>query len=71
MNVEHIEKTSMPNKRIKCYVNSCHYYMEGDHCAAEKIEVQPKNATNSDETDCATFLLEEHNDEDRGIPNLY
>lgn len=44
-----------PNESIKCVVNSCYYYMAGDKCAAEKIEVQPRNASSSEETDCATF----------------
>jgi hypothetical protein len=32
--------------------------MEGDHCCAEQIEVQPRNASDSQDTDCATFLPE-------------
>jgi hypothetical protein len=47
-----------PNHGIKCVVNTCHYYMSGDHCAAEKIEVQPRNAHDTHETDCATFTPE-------------
>lgn len=53
------EKMNRPNEGIKCVVNTCHYYMSGDHCTAEKIEVQPKNATNTQETDCATFITKE------------
>jgi hypothetical protein len=45
-----------PNQGIKCVVNTCHYYMNGDHCSAERIEVQPRNAGNSEDTDCATFI---------------
>ena len=48
-------KMSHPNSGIKCMVNSCNYYMSGDHCCAEKIEVAPKNASNSQDTDCVTF----------------
>ena len=48
-------KTGNPISRVKCVVNSCEYYMSGDRCTAEKIEVQPRNAVNSQETDCATF----------------
>lgn len=48
-------KMNQPNQGIKCVVNTCHYYMNGDYCSAEKIEVHPKNATNAQETDCATF----------------
>lgn len=53
-----VGKKSSPNEGIKCIVNSCHYYMSGDHCMAEKIEIQPRNATSSSETDCATFKSE-------------
>lgn len=48
-------KMDKPNGGIKCGVNSCYYYMQGDYCIADKIEVQPKNASNSQETDCETF----------------
>ena len=34
---------------------SCHYYGEGDHCMAAHIEIQPPNASNTHDTDCATF----------------
>lgn len=50
-----IRKMDKPNEGIKCIVNSCEYYMNGDHCTAEKIQVEPRNANKSDETDCATF----------------
>lgn len=53
-----VKKMNQPNSGIKCMVNSCHYYMSGDHCSAERIEVQPKNAVDSQETDCATFIPE-------------
>ncbi len=50
-----VNKMNRPNEGIKCVVNTCHYYMNGDYCAAERIEVQPRNARDSHETDCATF----------------
>lgn len=53
-----VSKMDRPNQGVKCVVNTCHYYMSGDHCAAEMIEVQPKNASNSQETDCTTFMPE-------------
>jgi hypothetical protein len=53
-----IAKMNHPNDAIKCEVNTCYYYMKGDHCAASKIEVQHKNAHTSAETDCATFKLQ-------------
>lgn len=52
------EKMSRPNEGVKCVVNSCHYYMSGDHCSAAQIEVQPRNARDTQETDCATFMPE-------------
>jgi hypothetical protein len=51
-----VKKMNQPNGGIKCVVNTCEYYMSGDHCTAEKIEVQHRNASTSDETDCATFI---------------
>lgn len=53
-----VEKMSAPNPGIRCIVNTCHYYSSGDHCHASMIEVQPSNASDSDETDCATFIPE-------------
>ncbi len=52
------KKMNQPNKGIKCVVNTCYYYMNGDYCSAEKIEVQPRNAANIQETDCTTFIAE-------------
>lgn len=51
-----VNKMDHPNEGIKCVVNTCHYYMSGDYCSAEKIEVQPRNAADTQETDCATFI---------------
>lgn len=50
------QKMDSPNQGIKCMVDTCDYYMSGDHCCAQKIEVQPKHASNSEDTDCATFI---------------
>ncbi len=50
-----VRKMDKPNEGIKCIVNTCEYYMTGDHCTAEKIVVEPRNASASDDTDCATF----------------
>ncbi len=49
------QKMDHPNEGIKCIVNTCTYYMQGDYCSADRIEVQPRNASNSQETDCSTF----------------
>jgi hypothetical protein len=49
------QKMSQPNQGIKCSVNTCYYYMNGDNCSASRIQVEPKDARDSQETDCATF----------------
>ncbi len=54
------EKMDHPNEGIKCMVNTCHYYMNGDHCSARKIEVEPRNAPNTKDTGCATFIPDTH-----------
>ncbi len=51
-------KMDHPNQGIKCEVKNCKYYMSGDHCAANQIEIQNKYANNSQQTDCATFIPE-------------
>jgi len=51
-----VKKMDKPNEGVKCVVNTCEYYMNGDHCAAEKIQVEPRNATSSNQTDCSTFV---------------
>ena len=51
-----VERTNNHLSGVKCIVNTCHYHAEGDHCSAARIEVQPKNASQSEETDCATFV---------------
>lgn len=53
-----VKKMNHANGAIKCVVNTCHYYLAGDHCAAEQIEVQHRNANSMEETDCATFTRE-------------
>lgn len=51
-----VRKMDKPNEGIKCIVNTCGYYMSGDHCSAEVIHVEPRNASDAEETDCATFI---------------
>ena len=41
---------------VKCVVSSCHYYGSGDHCMASTIEIQPPHASDTQDTDCATFI---------------
>ena len=35
-----VNKMSQPNSCTKCVVNTCSYYMPGDHCTAEKISIK-------------------------------
>ncbi len=51
-----VDKTNSPLPGVKCVVNSCHYYMQGDLCSAQRIEIQPRDASSTEETDCATFV---------------
>lgn len=50
-----VQKMDHHNPGVKCVVNTCHYYASGDYCNAQKIEVQKRNASTSEKTDCATF----------------
>jgi hypothetical protein len=50
-----LENTHHSLSGVKCVVNTCVYHGHGDHCHAEKIEIQPVNASNTEDTDCATF----------------
>lgn len=54
-----VGKKSTPLSGVKCVVNTCHYYAEGDHCTAEKIEIQHPNSIKSEDTDCKTFTPEQ------------
>lgn len=53
-----VEKMNHPNEGVKCVVNTCSYYLSGDHCSAEIIEVRARDASTSNQTDCATFIPE-------------
>lgn len=48
-------KKESPISRVKCVVDSCEYWNTGNHCIASEIEIQPPDAQDSEETDCATF----------------
>ena len=52
-----VEKTNKMLPGVKCVVNTCHYHIPGDYCSAQQIEIQPRNAKNTQETDCATFVI--------------
>lgn len=49
------QKTDRANPGVKCQVSSCYYHMSGDRCSANQIEVLPRDAATSPETDCGTF----------------
>lgn len=50
-----MQKSNNPIGRVKCVVDTCEYYQDGNYCMAEAIEIQPPNAGDTQETDCATF----------------
>jgi hypothetical protein len=52
----HVDKSNQHLSGVKCVVNSCYYYESGDRCHADKIEIQSPNASNTKDTDCATFI---------------
>ncbi|MFJ5623378.1 DUF1540 domain-containing protein [Peribacillus loiseleuriae] len=46
---------------VLCEVNNCQFWSSGNHCKAESIYVvsnKGKHASNSEETDCKTFVPE-------------
>lgn len=51
-----VSKSNQPIGRVKCVVDSCHFWSSGDHCVAQEIEIQPPGSTTTEETDCATFI---------------
>lgn len=51
-----VPKNQQPLSGVKCVVNTCYYHDQGDYCKAAKIEIQSRNAKNTAETDCATFV---------------
>lgn len=50
-----VERKDQPLPGVKCVVDSCYYHTAGDYCSAAKIEIQPPDANDTQETDCATF----------------
>lgn len=48
-------KMNHANPGIQCQVVSCYYYMNGDQCTADRIEVLPRDASSTSETDCGTY----------------
>lgn len=48
-------KMDHPNGGISCQVSNCQYYMTGNYCSADKIQVTPQHANNTKDTDCSTF----------------
>lgn len=54
-----VSKSNQPINRVKCVVDSCHFYAAGDHCTAQEIEIQPPGARDTETTDCSTFISED------------
>lgn len=52
----HVPKQQQHLPGVKCVVNTCYYYDSGDYCNAAKIEIQPRDAHSTQETDCVTFI---------------
>jgi hypothetical protein len=52
------KKMDHPNQSIVCEVSNCQYFMTGNYCSADKIQVTPQHANNSGDTDCATFVAQ-------------
>ena len=50
-----MQKGQSPIGRVKCVVDSCEFYQDGNYCMAKAIEIQPPDASNTQDTDCATF----------------
>lgn len=50
-----MQKSNNPIGRVRCVVDTCEFYENGNYCMAEAIEIQPHNAQDSQETDCSTF----------------
>lgn len=50
-----VEKSGNPISRVKCVVDTCEYWHNGNQCTASSIEIQPPHATDTEQTDCATF----------------
>lgn len=40
---------------VKCVVTTCHYHHPGNLCSAGTIEITPKHASTTEDTDCETF----------------
>jgi len=55
-----VNRVEKPINRVKCVVDSCQYYEDGDKCKAEYIEIQPPAATQTETTDCVTFIPREY-----------
>ena len=54
------KKMDHPNPGVKSSENTCTYYLNGDYCSADQIQVMPKNAHSAQETDCMTFQAKSH-----------
>ena len=53
--MERSQKEHDPISRVKCVVDTCDFWDSHNHCLASSIEVQAPGATDTQDTDCATF----------------
>lgn len=53
--MQNADKSQKAIQRVKCVVDTCQYWNQGDHCYASAIEIHPPGAHDTQETDCATF----------------
>jgi len=51
-----VDKSNEHLPGVKCVVSSCYYHASGNYCTAEQIEIQPPHASDTEDTDCATFV---------------
>lgn len=50
-----VHKESKSISGVKCVVNDCYFWGSGDCCMASMIHIEPRDASTSSDTDCATF----------------
>lgn len=41
---------------VICSVNTCYYNRDGERCLASHIHIEPPEARDTQQTDCATFM---------------
>ncbi|MGI5912247.1 MAG: DUF1540 domain-containing protein [Syntrophomonadaceae bacterium] len=51
-----VKKSSKKLDGVRCVVDSCYYWGDNDCCMASQIEIEPRGADMSENTDCSTFI---------------